>query len=106
MSEDNVVNFPAGNAEPPPPPQPPVLKVAKNVLRFAIGLAHAPGGLDLLSRATPPIFGLIVKYGAEPLLSLLEQIGAPEISEEDIQNHLASKGLKVTGLDMEKLYGV
>lgn len=88
---------------PAPAPAPsPVLKAATDTLKLILGMAASPGGLalatSLLGAANPAIL-LIEQFGIRLLGPALAIWSLPDIDENTLAAHLASRGYKVEPFD-------
>jgi hypothetical protein len=82
-----------------------ILSVSKTVLKYALALAGTPQGFAAITALGGPVAGLIARWGTIPLSNVLDSIDADEITDEAVAAALASKGGKVTPIDLATFYG-
>ncbi len=76
-----------------------------SVLRALFAACRDPKVAGAIVSAGGPVAGLILAFGLEPLESILADLTAPEITDEMVREALAKKGLRVTPIDLDHLYG-
>lgn len=81
------------------------MKVTKSVLKFALALAGTPMGMAAITSVGGPVFALFVKWGTAPLSNVVDMIDSDEITDEAVAEALATKGGRVTPIDLATFYG-
>ena len=81
------------------------MKVAKSILKFALALAGTPYGMAAIAGLGGPVAALITKWGTAPLSNVVDMIDGDEVSDEQVAQALASKGGRVTPIDLSTFYG-
>lgn len=82
------------------------MKVAKSVLRYVLALVQTPAGLSVVASLGGPPAAMLAKFGAVGISSALDAVEGDELTEQQVADHLATKGLKVVAYDPSTLWGV
>ncbi len=82
-----------------------VLSVSKEILRYALALMGTPQGQAAIALAGGPVAALMAKWGTGPLSTVLDMIDTPEITDAQVAEALATKGGRVTEIDLATFYG-
>jgi hypothetical protein len=81
------------------------VKVAKAVVKYALALAGTPMGVAAIAALGGPVAGLLAKWGTAPLSNVIDLIDSDEITDEAVAEALATKGGRVTPIDLSTFYG-
>ena len=81
------------------------LTVPKAVLKYALALAGTPMGQAAILAAGGPVWALLAKWGTAPLSNVIDLIDTPEITDAQVAEALATKGGRVTPIDLATFYG-
>ena len=81
------------------------VKITKSVLKFALALAGSPMGVAAITSLGGPVAGLLAKWGTAPLSNVVDLIDGDEITDEAVAEALATKGGRVTPIDLSTFYG-
>jgi hypothetical protein len=71
-------------------------------LKLAVNVAAMPQGIALLTSwigAANPIVGLLVQFGVRGLAAVLPMLTGDTVTDEQLTQHLATVGVKVTPYD-------
>ena len=81
------------------------LTVSKAVLKYALALAGTPMGQAAILALGGPVWALLAKWGTAPLSNVIDLIDTEEITDEQVATALATKGGRVTPIDLSTFYG-
>ena len=82
------------------------MSVPVTVLRYIAALAGTPVGLAAVAAVGGPGAAMLAKFGAAGITAALDEYTASEITEDQMAERLAAKGLRVVAYDPSKLWGV
>lgn len=77
--------------------------ISKDVLKYILALEQNPLGKAAIVATGGPVLDLFVRYGALGLGEIIDLL-SNDVTEEDVKAALASKGRKVTPIDVATMF--
>ncbi len=81
------------------------MKVATQVLRYALAIAQSDLGATAILSLGGPVAALLLKFGTMGLTSALSDWDKPEITDAEVEASLKTKGFRVVPFDPKTLWG-
>ena len=81
------------------------MKLPAQLLRYATAIAQTDAGAAAVLALGGPVAALLVKFGTLGLSAVLADWTAPEITDADVEQALATKGFVVRPFDVKTLWG-